>query len=256
MAAQKIAMVTGASSGFGLAIARRLAEGGMRVIATARRQDRLNELAAAFPGQVLPLVLDVTNRAAIKEQVASLPNDFAEIDVLVNNAGLALGMAPAQGADLDDWQTMIETNCLGLAAVTHAVLPGMVARNTGLIINIGSIAGDYPYAGGNVYGATKAFVHQFSLNLKSDLLGTGVRVSCIEPGLAGGSEFSNVRFKGDDTKAANVYQGTQPIMPDDIAATVDWLVQLPPHLNINVIEMMPVCQAPAGLAIHRAVSNP
>lgn len=255
MAAQKIALVTGASSGFGLAIARRLLEGGIRVIATARRQDRLHELADAFPGRVLPLVLDVTSRAAVKEVVASLPSDFAEIDILVNNAGLALGIAPAQGADLDDWQTMIETNCLGLAAVTHAVLPGMVARNAGLIVNIGSIAGDYPYAGGNVYGATKAFVHQFSLNLKSDLLGTGVRVSCIEPGLAGGSEFSNVRFKGDDAKAANVYQGTQPITPDDIAATVDWLVQLPAHLNINVIEMMPVCQAPAGLAIHRSANH-
>ncbi|GAB3242014.1 Rossmann-fold NAD(P)-binding domain-containing protein [Chitinimonas naiadis] len=251
MPPSRIALVTGASAGFGLAIARRLAQDGYRVIATARRLDRLEALQAEFPGQILPLALDVRDRAAVARLVEQLPADYAAIDLLVNNAGLALGLAAAQGASLDDWQTMIETNCLGLAAVTHAVLPGLVARNRGLIINIGSIAGDYAYPGGNAYGATKAFVHQFSLNLKADLLGTAVRVSCIEPGLAGGSEFSNVRFKGDDGKAANVYQGTTPLTPDDIASTVHWLTSLPPHVNINVIEMMPVCQAPAPLAIHR-----
>ncbi|GLR15103.1 SDR family NAD(P)-dependent oxidoreductase [Chitinimonas viridis] len=248
---QPIALVTGASSGFGLATAQRLLARGYRVIAAARRQDKLAALADQHPGQVLALPLDVSDRQAIRAALTALPGDWAAIDLLVNNAGLALGLAPAQGASLDDWQTMIDTNCLGLAAVTHAVLPGMVARNRGLIINIGSIAGDYAYPGGNVYGATKAFVHQFSLNLKADLLGTGVRVSSIEPGLAGGSEFSNVRFKGDDAKAASVYQGTQPLLPDDIAATVEWLASLPPHVNINVIEMMPTCQAPGPLAIHR-----
>ncbi|HEY9103296.1 SDR family NAD(P)-dependent oxidoreductase [Chitinimonas sp.] len=251
MSTSRIALVTGASAGFGLAIARRLATAGLRVVATARRQDRLAALAAEFPEQILPLELDVRDRQAVAELPARLPADYAAIDLLVNNAGLALGLAPAQGADLDDWQTMIETNCLGLAAVTHAILPGMVARNRGLVVNIGSIAGDYAYPGGNVYGATKAFVHQFSLNLKSDLLGTAVRVSCIEPGLAGGSEFSNVRFKGDDGKAAGVYQGTEPLTPEDIAETVHWLAHLPPHVNINVIEMMPVCQAPGALSIHR-----
>ncbi|MBV8465841.1 MAG: SDR family oxidoreductase, partial [Burkholderiales bacterium] len=245
-------LVTGASAGFGLAIARRLAGDGWQVVAAARRLDRLKALEAEFPGLILPVQLDVRDREAIASTVAGLPAQFADIDLLVNNAGLALGLEPAQRADLDDWETMIETNCLGLAAMTRAVLPGMVARDRGLVVNIGSIAGTYPYPGGNAYGATKAFVHQFSLNLKADLLGTGVRVSCIEPGLVGGSEFSNVRFKGDDAKAATVYTGTQPLMPEDIANTVAWLANLPPHVNINVIEMMPTCQASSGLAIKRA----
>ncbi|MGQ5522409.1 SDR family NAD(P)-dependent oxidoreductase [Chitinimonas sp. PSY-7] len=246
-----VALITGASSGFGLAIAQRLLARGFRVIATARRQDRLSALAEQYPTQVLPLALDIRDRNTIRSSIAELPADWADIDLLVNNAGLALGLAPAQSASMDDWQTMIDTNCLGLAAITHAVLPGMVARNRGLIVNIGSIAGDYAYPGGNVYGATKAFVHQFSLNLKADLLGTAVRVSCLEPGLAGGSEFSKVRFQGDETKAASIYQGTQPLMPDDIASVVEWLATLPPHININVMEMMPVCQAPSALTIHR-----
>jgi NADP-dependent 3-hydroxy acid dehydrogenase YdfG len=249
---RQTALVTGASAGFGLAIARRLAGEGWQVVAAARRLDRLDALKAEFPGQILPVQLDVRDRDAIAKMVAELPAQFAAIDLLVNNAGLALGLEPAQRADLDDWQTMIETNCLGLVAMTRAVLPGMVARDKGLVVNIGSIAGTYPYPGGNAYGATKAFVHQFSLNMKADLLGTGVRVSCIEPGLSGGSEFSSVRFKGDDEKAATVYQGTQPLMPEDIANTVAWLASLPPHVNINVIEMMPTCQASSGLAIKRA----
>ncbi|QNM97275.1 SDR family NAD(P)-dependent oxidoreductase [Chitinimonas koreensis] len=246
-----IALVTGASSGFGHAIALRLAERGWRVIAAARRLDRLEALAARFPGQIVPLELDVADRAAVAAAIAALPDDLAAIELLVNNAGLALGIAPAHEASLDDWQTMLEVNCLGLVAVTHAVLPGLVARNRGLVVNIGSIAASYPYPGGNAYGATKAFVHQFSLNLKADLLGSAVRVSCIEPGLAGGSEFSNVRFKGDDDRAAALYQGTEPLTPEDVAATVEWLTTLPPHVNINTIEMMPVCQAPSALAIRR-----
>ncbi|MBV8659268.1 MAG: SDR family oxidoreductase [Burkholderiales bacterium] len=248
---RKIALVTGASAGFGLATAQALAKAGWGVIATARRHDRLEALSQAFPGQILPLELDVRDRAAIDRAVAAIPDGFKNIDLLVNNAGLALGLEPAQRADLDDWEQMIETNCTGLVAVTRAVLPGMVARNAGQVINIGSIAGEYPYPGGNVYGATKAFVHQFTLNLKSDLLGTAIRVSCIEPGLSGGSEFSNVRFKGDDAKAATVYQGTQPLMPEDIAETVLWLASRPAHVNINVISMMPVCQAPGPLTIKR-----
>jgi 3-hydroxy acid dehydrogenase/malonic semialdehyde reductase len=250
-ATHRIALVTGASAGFGLAITRRLALDGWRVIASARRQDRLEALCAEFPDRVLPLQLDVQDRRAIETAIAGLPEDWAAIELLVNNAGLALGLEPAQRADLDDWQQMLDTNCLGLIAMTHAVLPGMVARNAGQIINMGSIAGEYPYPGGNAYGATKAFVHQFTLNLKADLLGTPIRVSCIEPGLAGGSEFSNVRFKGDDAKAASVYQGTQPLLPEDIADTVAWLVSRPAHVNINVISMMPVCQAPGALSIKR-----
>ena len=248
----KIALVSGASTGFGLAIARRLAGEGWRVVAAARRQDKLDSLHREFGAAILPVVLDVRDREAVRTAISQLPPDFAELDLLVNNAGLALGLEPAQRADLDDWQQMIDTNCLGLVALTHAVLPGMVARNRGQIINIGSIAGTYPYAGGNVYGATKAFVHQFTLNLKADLLGTAVRVSCIEPGLAGGSEFSQVRFKGDKQKAASVYHGTSPILPDDIAETVTWIASRPAHININVVEIMPSCQAPAGMAISRA----
>ncbi len=248
----KIALVSGASTGFGLAIARRLAGEGWRVVAAARRQDKLDSLHREFGAAILPVVLDVRDREAVRTAISQLPPDFAELDLLVNNAGLALGLEPAQRADLDDWQQMIDTNCLGLVALTHAVLPGMVARNRGQIINIGSIAGPYPYAGGNVYGATKAFVHQFTLNLKADLLGTAVRVSCIEPGLAGGSEFSQVRFKGDKQKAASVYHGTSPILPDDIAETVTWIASRPAHININVVEIMPSCQAPAGMAISRA----
>jgi NADP-dependent 3-hydroxy acid dehydrogenase YdfG len=249
--APAIALVTGASAGFGLAIARRLAADGWQVIASARRQDRLEALCAEFPGRILPLQLDVQDRAAVAAAIADLPDVWADISLLVNNAGLALGLEPAQAANLDDWQQMLDTNCLGLVAVTHAVLPGMVARNRGQVINMGSIAGEYPYPGGNAYGATKAFVHQFTLNLKADLLGTPIRVSCIEPGLAGGSEFSNVRFKGDDAKAASVYQGTEPLTPEDIADTVAWLVSRPAHVNINVISMMPVCQAPGPLTIKR-----
>ncbi|MBV1775024.1 SDR family oxidoreductase [Burkholderiaceae bacterium DAT-1] len=247
----RIILVTGASSGFGLAIARRSAQDGHRVIAAARRLDRLETLAAEFPGQILSRELDVRDRVSINALLADLPEGWSDIDVLVNNAGLALGLEPAHAAHLADWDQMIETNCTGLVSMTRAVLPGMVDRNRGHVINIGSIAGSYPYPGGNVYGATKAFVQQFTLNLKADLLGTAVRVSNIEPGLCGGSEFSNVRFKGDDAKAASVYTGTEPLMPEDIADTVAWLISRPAHVNINTIELMPTCQAPGPLAIKR-----
>ncbi|KVC62965.1 NAD(P)-dependent oxidoreductase [Burkholderia ubonensis] len=246
-----IVFVTGASAGFGAAIARAFVNGGHRVVATARRKDRLDALAAELGDALLPLELDVRDRAAVEAVPAALPAEFAALDVLVNNAGLALGVEPAHKASLDEWQTMIDTNCSGLVTVTHALLPGMIARGRGHIFNLGSVAGTYPYPGGNVYGATKAFVRQFSLNLRADLIGTPLRVTDIEPGLCGGTEFSNVRFRGDDAKAAGVYANVQPLTADDIADTIYWIATRPAHVNINTIEMMPVAQAPAGLTVHR-----
>jgi 3-hydroxy acid dehydrogenase/malonic semialdehyde reductase len=248
---QKTVFVTGASTGFGAAIARRFAADGSRVVVSARRADRLAELAGELGSNVLPVELDVRDRSAIEQTISDLPAEFAEIDVLVNNAGLAKGLRPAHEADLDDWDQMIDTNCKGLVYCTRVVLPGMVARNRGHVINLGSIAGTYPYPGGNVYGATKAFVRQFSLNLRSDLLGTAVRVTCVEPGLVGGTEFSAVRFDGDQEKADAVYAGTKPLDADDIAESVHWAASLPAHVNINTVELMPVSQSFAALRIHR-----
>jgi 3-hydroxy acid dehydrogenase / malonic semialdehyde reductase len=242
--------VTGASSGFGAAIVRRFATAGARVVAAARRADRLKDLAAELGPQVLPVTLDVRDRAAVAEVADGLPAGFAEIGVLVNNAGLALGLNPAQEADTDDWDQMIDTNCKGLAYCTRAILPGMVARRRGHVINLGSAAGTYPYPGGNAYGGTKAFVHQFSLNLRSDLHGTGVRVTCIEPGMAD-TEFSAVRFSGDTTKADAVYAGMQPLTADDIAESVYWAATLPPHVNVNTMELMPVAQSFAPFQVAR-----
>jgi 3-hydroxy acid dehydrogenase/malonic semialdehyde reductase len=245
------AFVTGASNGFGAAIVRRFAAEGIRVVALARRQDRLAELAAELGGSVLPVRLDVRDRTAVQDVVAGLPAEFAEIDVLVNNAGLAKGLKPAQEADLDDWEEMIDTNCKGLVCCTRAILPGMVERGRGHVVNLGSVAGTYPYPGGNVYGATKAFVHQFTLNLRSDLHGTGVRATSVEPGLSGETEFSTVRFSGDQAQADAVYAGMQPLVPADIAEAVYWVVSQPPHVNINTIEMMPVAQSFAPFQVHR-----
>ncbi|GGD90728.1 SDR family NAD(P)-dependent oxidoreductase [Caballeronia grimmiae] len=246
-----IVFVTGASAGFGAAIARTFVKGGHRVIAAARRKERLVALSEELGDAVLPIELDVRDGDAVRNAVASLPEAFARIDVLVNNAGLALGLEPAQRAKLDDWQNMIDTNCAGLVAVTHAVLPGMVERNRGHVFNIGSVAATYPYPGGNVYGATKAFVRQFSLNLRADLAGTALRVTDIEPGLCGGTEFSNVRFKGDDDKAAAVYKDVQPLTAEDIADSIYWIATRPAHVNINAIELMPVAQTFGPLQIHR-----
>lgn len=246
-----IVFVTGASAGFGEAIARRFASEGWRVIAAARRSDRLEALAGEFGDAVLPLELDVRDRAAVEAAVEALPAGFADVAVLVNNAGLALGLEPAPAADVDEWQRMIDTNCSGLVYVTRAVLPGMVQRRRGHVVNIGSIAGHYPYPGGNVYGATKAFVHQFTLNLRADLHGSGVRATSVEPGLSGGTEFSTVRFGGDEARAATVYDGTAPLIADDIAEAVHWVTTLPAHVNINVVEMMPVAQAFGPLPIAR-----
>ena len=242
--------VTGASSGFGAAVARRFAADGARVVVAARRTDRLQGLADEFGPQILPLQLDVRDRARVDDAVQRLPEEFSAIDVLVNNAGLALGLKPAQEAELDDWDQMIDTNCKGLVYCTRAILPGMVARGRGHVINLGSVAGVYPYPGGNVYGGTKAFVHQFSLNLRSDLHGTGVRVSCVEPGMAD-TEFSLVRFGGDRAKADNVYAGMQPMTADDIAEAIHWAASLPAHVNVNTIELMATAQSWAPFQVAR-----
>jgi len=242
--------VTGASSGFGAAVARRFAMAGARIVAAARRADRLKDLAAELGPRLLPVTLDVRDRSAVAETVAGLPQEFAQVDVLVNNAGLALGLNPAQDADLDDWDQMIDTNCKGLVYCTRAILPGMVARRRGHVINLGSVAGTYPYPGGNVYGGTKAFVHQFSLNLRSDLHGTRVRVTCVEPGMAD-TEFSTVRFSGDRAKADAVYAGMQPMTADDIAESIYWAATLPEHVNVNTIELMATAQSFAPFQVAR-----
>jgi 3-hydroxy acid dehydrogenase/malonic semialdehyde reductase len=243
-------LVTGASAGFGAAMARRFVRDGHRVIASARRADRLAALAEELGGALLPFALDVTDKAAAAALPGSLPDGWREIDVLVNNAGLARGIEPAQDADLDGWEEMVATNVSGLIRITRALLPGMVARDRGHVVNLGSTAGRYPYPGGNVYGATKAFVRQFTLNLKADLIGTNVRVTDIEPGLVGGSEFSNVRFR-DDAKAAAMYANVTPLNPEDIAEAVAWVIGLPAHMNVNAMELMPTCQAPGALAVKR-----
>lgn len=251
MEVQMIAMVTGASSGFGEAISSQLVQAGYKVIGTGRRAERLAALADELGEQFLPLAFDVQDKAATRAAIAGLPAAWSEVDLLVNNAGLALGLEPAHKADLEDWEQMIATNISGLTLLTRLLLPGMVARDRGHVINIGSIAGTYPYPGGNVYGATKAFVKQFSLNLRADLAGTAIRVTNVEPGLCGGTEFSNVRFHGDDAKAASVYQGVEAIQPEDIANTVLWVSQQPAHVNINSIEIMPVAQTFGPLNISR-----
>lgn len=240
-----LALVTGASAGFGYSISKKLIESDYKVIGCGRRAEKLEELQKQLGENFYPLVFDMTDTAEnINKLFKELPNEFQidQIDLLVNNAGLALGLEPADKADLDDWYTMIDTNVKGLVTVTRLILPSMVKKKSGLIINMGSIAGTYPYPGGNVYGATKAFVEQFSLNLRADLAGTGVRVTNIEPGLCGGTEFSLVRFKGDQEKANSLYDKKNPILPEDIANTVAWIASQPPHININPIEMMPTTQ--------------
>lgn len=243
-------LITGATAGFGAAMARLFVEAGDRVIGTGRRADRLEQLDRELGSPFLPLAFDVSDRTAVETALGGLTDPWREIDILVNNAGLALGTEPEWEADLDDQQTMIATNCSGLVAVTRLVLPGMVERRRGHVVNIGSIAGTSPYPGGNVYGATKAFVAQFSRNLRIDLVGTNVRVTNIEPAAAE-TEFSLVRFKGAAERAAAVYQGFQPLTADDVAQAVLWACDQPPHVNISRIELYPTAQAAGGLVVHR-----
>ncbi|QJD98680.1 SDR family oxidoreductase [Massilia forsythiae] len=247
-----IVFITGASAGFGAAMARTFVKNGHQVVLAARRKDRLEALAAELGESALPIAMDVTDKASIEEALSMLPQSWRQIDVLINNAGLALNTKPAHEVPLADWNTMIDTNVKGLVTMTHALLPSMVERGSGLVINLGSVAGHYPYPGGNVYGATKAFVEQFTLNLRADLVGTGVRATNLAPGLCGGTEFSNVRLKGDDAAAAKVYEGTQPLTAEDIAATAYWIATLPPHVNVNLIELMPTCQGFSPFNIKRA----
>jgi 3-hydroxy acid dehydrogenase/malonic semialdehyde reductase len=246
-----IVFVSGATSGFGEAIARRFARDGAQLVICGRRADRLQRLAADLGGAVHAIELDVRDRPALEAAIRAIPPQFADIDVLVNNAGLALGLEPAHRASIDQWEQMVDTNIKGLMTLTREILPGMVARRRGHVINMGSIAGEWPYPGGNVYGATKAFVRQFSLNLRADLYDTPVRVTDIEPGLAGGTEFSNVRFAGDDGRAAKVYENAQALSAEDIADTVHWVATRPPHVNVNTLSLTPVCQGFGPIPIHR-----
>jgi serine 3-dehydrogenase len=246
----KTAWITGATSGFGAAAVERFVAGGWRVIASGRRAERLQRLVAQHGAErVHAKAFDVRDEAAMRAAHAALPLEFAGIDLLVNNAGLALGTAPAQQADLAQWKQMIDTNITALVSLTHLLLPQLIERR-GSIINISSIAGSYAYRGGNVYGGTKAFVTQFSQNLRSDLHGTGVRVSSIEPGMAE-TEFTLVRTGGDQTASENLYAGVHPITAGDIADTIWWVANQPPHLNINRVEVMPVSQSAAGLQVAR-----
>ncbi len=246
-----IALVTGASAGFGTAISRKFVELGYTVIGAARRIDRLQALRDELGASFHPLELDVGDAGSVDRAFEWIEAEFPRLELLVNNAGLALGVAPAHETRMEDWERMIATNTLGLARVTRKALPGMVERDSGHIVNIGSVAGSYPYPGGNVYGATKAFVRQFSLNLRADLWGTRVRVTNIEPGLCGGTEFSVVRLQGDAERAAAIYEGVESISAEDIAETVAWAALRPAHVNINSIELMPVAQSFAGLRVHR-----
>lgn len=243
-------LITGATSGFGAAAVHRFARAGWKVIATGRRSERLQALVAAYGAdQVHGAVFDVRDAEAMEAALAALPPAFAQIDLLVNNAGLAQGTLPAQHAKLEDWRTMIDTNVTALVTLTHRLLPQLVERR-GAIINISSVAGVYPYPGGNAYGGTKAFVSQFSLGLRSDLHGTGVRVTTIEPGMAE-TEFTVVRTHGDQAASNKLYSGANPMTAEDIAEQIFWVASLPPHLNINRLELMPVSQSYAGFQVAR-----
>jgi 3-hydroxy acid dehydrogenase/malonic semialdehyde reductase len=247
----RTAIVTGASAGIGAAVARALHEDGFQIVAIARRSDRLDAMAAELGERVLPLSLDVTDPDAVASLPIRLPDLWAAPEVLVNNAGLALGQSRAQEADLADWEGTVAVNVLGPMRLIHALLPPMVARRRGRIINIGSVAARYPYPGGNAYAAGKAFIETLTANLKADLIGTGVHSTTIAPGLVGGTEFSSVRFGGDAARAAAVYDGLDHLVPEDVADAVRWIVSRPAHVNINYLEMMPNCQAPGPLVFNR-----
>lgn len=246
-----LVLVTGASAGFGRALSTALIRRGHRVIACARRAERLQALKAELGENFYPLPFDIQDIDAMRAAIDSLPADWQDIDVLINNAGLARGLDMAQDADLDNWLQMIHTNVRGLAAMTNLILPRMVKRNRGHIINLSSTAANYAYPGSNVYGASKAFVKQFSLNLRADLYGTAVRVTNIEPGLISGTEFSAVRFNGDQAKADSVYAGVNNISPEEMADIILWCAELPEHININRLEVMPTAQSFAGLKVYK-----
>lgn len=244
-----IVLITGATGDFGKAFAARFAELGCTLILHGRNRAKVDALCTLYPGS-LGLVFDAADKVAMRTALQSIPQSHAAVDILINNAGLALGLDKAYEANPDDWDRMIDVDCKALAFITREILPGMVERKRGHIINIGSTAGNYPYAGGNVYGAAKAFVKQFSLNLRADLTGTNVRVTNIEPGQVE-TQFSTVRFKGDEERAKAVYAGTNSLQASDVAEAVFWAATLPAHVNINRIEMMPTTQSFAGLSVER-----
>lgn len=246
-----LALVTGASVGIGAATVRALVRDGWRVIAAARRVDRLDALAAELGPAVRAVAVDVTDAAAVAALPLALPEGWREVDLLVNNAGLALGREPAHESELGDWETMVQVNIVGMLRCTRALLPAMVARGSGHVIHVGSVAGHFPYPGGHVYGATKAFVHQFTLSLKADLIGTGVRATVIEPGMVAGSEFSQVRFKGDQERATAIYADAQPLQPQDVAAAIAWVAGQPAHVDVTVLQLMPTDQGTGPIRMHR-----
>lgn len=249
----KTALITGASAGIGFATAQRLSEAGYQLVLVARRKEKLQALAESLTVDCHVIACDVNNHEQLENELNGLPGSFSQIDLLINNAGLALGLATADKTDWDDWQTMIQTNCLSLAFVTRQILPGMIERNRGQVINIGSTAGNYAYKGGNVYGASKAFVDHFTMNLRADLLGKKVRVTNLVPGLIAETEFSHVRFHGDVEAVKAVYADCEALSADDIANSIVWIASLPEHVNINKLEVMPTCQAPAGLAVDKTM---
>ncbi|UNM95447.1 SDR family NAD(P)-dependent oxidoreductase [Ignatzschineria rhizosphaerae] len=244
-------LITGASSGFGLEAAKLFIQHGHTVIGLARRHEKLMEIKASLGENFYPLTADMQNLTSIKEGIENLPEPFDKIDVLINNAGLALNLKPTFDVDFADLATMIDVNIRGLTYITHLILPQMVERNDGYIINISSTAGNYPYYGSNVYGPTKAFVTSFSQNLRADLIGKNIRVTNVEPGLCSDTEFSNVRFKGDDDKAAAVYADVDAVTGKEIADILYWLTTQPKHLNVNRIEIMPTMQTFAGLTVYK-----
>ncbi len=246
-----IALITGASVGIGAATAKTLHHLGYRLILIARRLHKLEALNQELGGSHYLIDCDVTDHENLKHALEQRPQEWQSIDLLVNNAGLALGLAPGHESKWSHWETMIQTNCTALAFLTRQILPDMVTRNKGHVINIGSSAGTYAYIGGNVYGATKAFVEHFTLGLRADLIGTAIKVTNLEPGLIAGTEFSDVRYEGDKARAEAMYANCQAMQPEDIADTIAWLVQQPAHVNVNRIEVMPVCQVPGGLLVHK-----
>lgn len=244
----KTILITGVSSGFGLEMTKLFSKNKYRVIGVARREDRLEKLKKKIGKNFLPIKLDVADKKEVFKSLSKLPKPFNKVDILVNNAGFALGLDRANDAFLEDWEKMIDTNIKGLIYVTKAILPIMIKQKSGYIFNLGSTAGTWPYEGGNVYGATKSFVKQFSFNLRCDLKGTNIRVTNIEPGLAQ-TEFSNIRFKGDDKRADGVYEGVKPLNAKDISNIIFMCASQPSHVNINSLEVMPTCQSWGALTV-------